>query len=33
LTELIRATARELGMPKNRVHSEIFEYHTVMEAK
>ena len=33
LTELIRATALELGMPKNRVHSEIFEYHTVMEAK
>ena len=33
LTELIRASARELGMPKNRVHSEIFEYHTVMEAK
>jgi len=33
LTELIRASAHELGMPKNRVHSEIFEYHTVMEAK
>ena len=33
LTDLIRASALELGMPKNRVHSEIFEYHTVMEAK
>ena len=33
LTELIRVSAHELGMPKNRVHSEIFEYHTVMEAK
>ena len=32
LTDLIRASAHELGMPKNRVHSEIFEYHTVMEA-
>ena len=31
LTDVIRASAQELGMPKNRVHSEIFEYHTVME--
>lgn len=31
LTELIRASAAELGMPKGRVHSEIFEYHSVME--
>ena len=31
LTDVIRASAHELGMPKNRVHSEIFEYHTVME--
>lgn len=32
LTERVRASAHELGMAKNRVHSEIFEYHTVMEA-
>ena len=31
LTEVVRATAHELGMPKSRVHSEIFEYHAVME--
>jgi len=33
LTEVIRESARELGMPKSRVHSEIFEYHTVMEGE
>lgn len=31
LTDLIRLSAHELGIPKTRVHSEIFEYHTVME--
>ncbi len=31
LTDVIRASAAELGMPKSRVHSEIFEYHTVLE--
>lgn len=31
LTELIRTSAAELGMPKKRVHSEIFEYHAVLE--
>jgi len=31
LTEVVRASAQELGMPKGRVHSEIFEYHTVLE--
>lgn len=30
-TNLIRTSAHELGVPKNRVHSEIFEYHTAME--
>jgi len=33
LTETIRESARELGIPKSRVHSEIFEYHTVMESE
>ncbi len=33
LTEVIRESARALGMPKARVHSEIFEYHTVMEGE
>lgn len=28
LTELIRSSANDLGMAKNRIHSEIFEYHT-----
>ena len=31
LTEVVRASAKKLGMPKARVHSEIFEYHTVLE--
>jgi len=31
LTDLVRETAHHLGIPKKRVHSEIFEYHTVME--
>ena len=31
LTDVIRASAAEIGIPKKRVHSEIFEYHTVLE--
>jgi len=31
LTDLVRESAHHLGIPKKRVHSEIFEYHTVME--
>lgn len=31
LTEVVRASAAQLGMAKSRVHSEIFEYHTVIE--
>ena len=31
LTEIVRESARALGMPKGRVHSEIFEYHTPFE--
>ena len=31
LTDLVRESAHQLGIPKKRVHSEIFEYHTVME--
>ena len=33
LTNVIRESARELEIPKSRVHSEIFEYHRVLEAK
>ena len=33
LTNVIRESARELKIPKSRVHSEIFEYHRVLEAK
>lgn len=33
LTNVIRASAAELGIPKKRVHSEIFEYHTVLEGQ
>jgi predicted ferric reductase len=31
LTEVVRASAKTLGMPKARVHSEIFEYHAVLD--
>ena len=33
LTNVIRESAQELEIPKSRVHSEIFEYHRVLEAK
>lgn len=33
LTNVIRESARELEIPKSKVHSEIFEYHRVLEAK